>query len=118
MTTILNPTGTPTIIYNSSGKTIQSLVANAGDTFGDAVAINPISEETVLIVDASGGAGSGAIYFASGFNTGDTVIVLWSGGSGFFVYNDTGSPRGNLTNSAFGQFMLLDSSTQNWQQIG
>jgi len=117
MTTVLDPFGTPTIIYNSSGKNIQNIIANAGTAFANAVAITHVSEESVVFVDTTGGIGSGAVYFASGFDLGDTVRVISSGGA-FLVYNNSGSPRGNLTSNPFGKFLLLDPSTQNWQPIG
>lgn len=54
MTTVIDPTGTPTIVYNRSGTTIVSLLggfrASATDPIGnDGVDIPRLSETTVLL---------------------------------------------------------------------
>ena len=116
MVTIVNPTGTPTIIYNSSGKNIQSLVANSGDAFVDSVAIAAISEFTLLVIDCSGGVGSGAVAFSSSFNIGDVVAVTFTGGSDVKVYDYAGNYFGAVgTPGPYGQ--LIKETATNWLRI-
>ena len=118
MTTVLDPLGTPTIIYSKSGKNIQNIIASSGSTFVNAVVIPHVSEETIVILDAQMSAG--ALYFAADFDLGDTVRIMTNGsnnGNACYVYNSNGSPRGNLTAIGFAKFILLDPSTQDWKQL-
>jgi hypothetical protein len=113
MTTVVDPLGTPIIAFNRSGKNIQSIVANAGTAFVDAVEITHVSEETIVFVDTTGGSGSGAVYFASDFDLGDTVTLHGANG---YVYDSAGNfldyINGYLT------FIWKDPTSGFWRRIG
>jgi hypothetical protein len=73
MMTILNPSGTPTIVYNRDGMTIASITA-AGSTQGTATAIVRYSGVTAVVVDY-GGDNSHGVILPSSAEIGDTVMV-------------------------------------------
>lgn len=113
MTTVLDPLGNPTIVYNRSGRNIQYIVANAGTAFVDAVQIPHVSEETIVFVDNS--LGAGAVYFASDFEIGDTVVIH---ASNTYVYDSAGTFNDDINGvPPYGKFIWKDPGN-NWRRIG
>ncbi len=52
MTTTLNPSGTPTVVYNKGGKTIETISAGATSP---GTQIAKYAQHTVVLVDPNGG---------------------------------------------------------------
>lgn len=92
MVTITDPTGTPTITYNKSGKVIMYLQPNDGTAFIDAIEIPHLAEDTIVIINPAleGDATSGAIKFASDFDLGDRVTVHISHAT-CIIYDSSGN---------------------------
>jgi hypothetical protein len=74
MTTITTPGGTPSVIYNLSGKTIQSINAS-GTTQGAGTSIVTYSEFSVLLVTASSSPDEQAIVLPTAPSIGDVVEI-------------------------------------------
>jgi len=92
MTTIVDPLGTPSIVYNKSGRVIIYLLPNDGTAFANAVEVPHLAEDTIVIINPplDGDPMSGAIKFASDFELGDRVVVHTSHG-GFIIYDHSGN---------------------------
>lgn len=72
MMTVQNPSGSPTIVYNRDGTTIESVTA-AGTTQGGAAAIPRASGCTVALCTPS--VGNDSVIMPSGAEIGDVVEV-------------------------------------------
>lgn len=72
MTTIVDPSGTPSVIYNRSGTTVVDLVGN-GSTQGGATSIPRSSGVTIALVDAT--AGNTSVVLPDDAQIGDVVEV-------------------------------------------
>lgn len=86
MTTIINPAGSPTIVYNKSGTTIVSVTAN-GETQADATSIPRLSGVTVANVTLPDSSNL-SVKLPSDAEIGDVVEVY---GPGFNVFPESGS---------------------------
>lgn len=74
MTTIIDPAGTPTVVYNKSGKNIQFLSVSQG---GGIVDIERVSGETVCVATATGNPSSSTdgVRLPASSDIGDVVEV-------------------------------------------
>lgn len=106
MTTVTTPGGTPTVIYNREGATIDSITA-AGSTQGTATAITRYSALTIVVVDNNGSSSNGCI-MPSDAEIGD-VVEVHNSQDGFRLYPESGGQIGasgtnssvNAANSSF-----------------
>lgn len=83
MTVIVNPSGSPTVVYSESGTTIDS-ITSAGTTQGTATPIVRYSEWTVVVVANGAGfgvSGSGCVLPANA-QIGDVVETHFPGPGG------------------------------------
>lgn len=122
MTTIQDPLGSPTIIYNRSGSVIIFLAPNDGTAFVDAVEIPHLAGETFVFINPPliDDPILGAIKFASDFDIGDRVYVHATHISAVAVYtNDGVDPLpGFGGGGGFIQYMRVSPyAVQTWVQI-
>lgn len=119
MTTVVDPLGTPSPIYNRNGVTIVN-VAAGGSGQSDATPIPAVSGHTVALVGGSGG----GVLLPSGSDIGDVVevyIVPPDNEARVFpasgeTLNSGVQPNIALTVSLGGYFRKTSST--NWQSIG
>ena len=96
MTTVLNPTSSPTVIYNTEGRNIQFITVNPDDGF---IPIPYVSGETVCVVTVVGPLGSytDGVMLPAGCAIGDTVEIyvtnILSSGGPFLA----SMPAGEMT---------------------
>lgn len=113
MVTVVDPLGTPSIVYNKSGKTLMYLTANAGGDFVDAVEISHITEDTTVVLnlaDSMGNAATGAVYFASDFDLGDRVTLISNHGT-LNVYDSAGTFIDGPAQNSQSTYMRINPST-------
>lgn len=91
MVTVSDPGGTPVVVYNNDGTTIDTIIA-AGTNAGTATVIARYSTRTVVMVN-SGGIGNEGVRLPANAQVGDTVEIYWLTNSGptGFTYVDAGS---------------------------
>lgn len=87
MTTIIDPAGTPSVVFNRSGTAIITLVGLGSAT---TVPIPHFSETTVVIATKSAN-GRDVFQMASGFEIGDEVEFNWGSLSGVTINDENGN---------------------------
>lgn len=75
MVTVVDPSGSPTIVYNRDGVTISSLTGGVSGSSSDAVAIVRYSQSTVVLVQTPNSNASPALSLPSDAEVGDVVEV-------------------------------------------
>lgn len=78
MTTIIDPSGSPSPVYNRSGTTVMTVVAN-GTTLGSATPIPYYSGETIVRIEASDDPRHTAVVLPDDAEIGDTVEAYATG---------------------------------------
>jgi len=105
MTTIINPAGTPTPVYNRSGKTLYSLSGGVGGGSpigNNGTAITAYSEHTIVVCASVGSDFVFTLPSASSVDLGDMITVV----------NDPTSTTGPTIFPAIGDSILnLAAST-------
>jgi hypothetical protein len=133
MTTVIDPAGTPTPVYNKSGETVVSIVggftATQGGSNGNSgTPIPRFSQTTIAIVDNSGSNYHIVATLPSDADVGDVVEVYEkvSTGIGLQIYPPVGEsirdlPASNGTSygSQLGAIsaILRKVSADNWQAL-
>lgn len=126
MTTVVDPLGTPTPIYNRSGVAIIPSLTAQGTTSSDAAIIPTVSGHTVVIVSAAGHSGYG-VMLPSGADIGDVVELYCanlngSAASAILAYAPSGetlnSGNSDTVNFIPGQgVMLRKVSSTDWESL-
>lgn len=88
MMTVIDPSGTPTPVYNRDGVTLLGTITAAGNSQGTATSIPHFSCHTVFGL-ASGGAGTGVI-LPSSADVGDYFDFYSADGVGAQIYPPVG----------------------------
>lgn len=109
MTTIVNPSGTPTIVYNRNGTTIATISAS-GTTAASATVISIFSEKTLVLVNTT--PSDSAVQLPDDAEVGDIVEVLNNGAAAnsVFVFPPSGQ---SLTDPGEGGLVTKAQYTSN-----
>lgn len=117
MTTIVDPSGTPTVIYNRFGTTID-LITATGTNQSTAAQIVRYSGWTIVLITTSAGAG---VKLPANAEVGDLVeLHPDSGGGNFLVWPSSGDQimYGGTNNADSGSHILYRYiSANNWLRV-
>lgn len=122
MATIVNPSGTPTIIYNRSGTTIVTVTPTGNNSQAGAAAIPRSSGRTVALCAPS--AGQNSVIMPSDAEVGDIVeVYTTSNATNLNVFPQSGGSLGLAGANASiplqdsGRFLRYIGSS-NWVVLG
>lgn len=119
MTTVTDPGGTPVVIYNRDGVTIDSITA-AGTNSASAAVIPRYCAHSVIIASSASGSGDG-IRLSSSSEVGDVVEIYWDLNTGQgLVYPPTGESinnAGSNVSSSAQRHLLRKVSATEWYSL-
>jgi hypothetical protein len=117
MTTIVDPGGSPSVIYSSDATTIAS-VTSAGTTQGNATQLVKYSAWNVVLVTSGGG--TSGVKLPSNADIGD-VFEVHNAASGFGgkLYPESGAEINNLGTNEYASLdvVVRKVSSGNWKIV-